>query len=166
MKKNVKSCILLFELNYNIQSFSPKLQHYWQIKLVFHFLKITIEGDNIHFLLTEFHKKKSRKHAKEQEKENWVAGNEDRAWAAAKDVISWGGAEWGERSQALGQNWRREKRMKSQQEKICDGKTDMRIADEKIEGNGGGREGRGTYSWGRAFDWYVHSLFMLIQSFY
>lgn len=108
---------------------------------------------------------------KEQEKENGVAGNEDHAWAAAKDVISWGeGAEWGERSQALGQKWRREERMKSQQE--CDMWWKDRYEDcwwkdwGTDEGNGGGREGRGTYSWGRALDWYVHSLFMLIQSFY
>lgn len=28
MKKNVNSCIPFFELNYKIQSFPPKLQHY------------------------------------------------------------------------------------------------------------------------------------------
>lgn len=54
--------------------------------------------------------------------------------------------------------------MKSQQEKICDGKTDMRIADEKIEGlmrgtEEGEKEEEHTAEAGL-------SLFMLIQSFY
>lgn len=54
--------------------------------------------------------------------------------------------------------------MKSQQETICDGKTDMRIADEKIEGlmrgtEEGEREEEHTAEAGL-------SLFMLIQSFY